>query len=274
MPVWPSRGFWSSLNFRGFFWIAVGTVFILSFLLYSPESTTAGAQAGPMDWLFRSWPALFAAAGAMWLLLAGPASAAPSWMQKGCRVLLVFLVYSGFLHLLRWAPFWTMMQSLGFTSKNKETGVLVLVATMVWMIATVRVIVPGGLRLPGFSFGHEAFATQPPRVETTRPKVSFADVGGCDDAKQQITEIVQNRLNPGRLKQYGVVRNGILLHGPRGSGKTFLAEATARRVWSELLLRFPLATHQHVGWRNREQPTGSLFTGSGQQAGAGVYRRD
>src|ERR1017187_8996385 len=227
MPVWPSRGFWSSLNFRGFLWIAVGTVFILSFLHYSPESTTAGARPGPMDWLFRSWPSLFSAAGAMWLLLAGPALAAPSWMQKGCRVILVFFVYSGFLHLLRWAPFWTMMQSLGFTSKNKETGVLVLVATMVWMIATVRVIVPGGLRLPGFSFGHEAFATQPPRVETTRPTVSFADVGGCDDAKKQITEIVQNRLNPGWLKQYGVVRNGILLHGPRGSGKTFLAEATA-----------------------------------------------
>ena len=157
MPVWPSRGFWSSLNFRGFLWIAVGTVFILSFLLYSPESTTAGAQPGSMDWLFRSWPSLFAAAGAMWLLLAGPALAAPSWMQKGCRVILVFFVYSGFLHLLRWAPFWTMMQSLGFTSKNKETGVLILVATMVWMIATVRVIVSGGLRLPGFWSWPHAF---------------------------------------------------------------------------------------------------------------------
>jgi len=58
-------------------------------------------------------------------------------------------------------------------------------------------------------------------------KVTFADVGGCDDAKERIREIVENRLNPGKLKQYGVVRNGILLHGPRGSGKTFLAEATA-----------------------------------------------
>jgi len=227
MPVWPSRTSWSSLTVRGFLWLAVGSVFVLSYFLYSPEPTTPGAQGDALGWIFRSWPALFAAAGAMWLLLDGPALRSPSWVQKGCRVVLVFFVYSGFLYLLRWAPFWTMMQSLGFTSKNKETGVLILVATIVWMIATVKVIVPGGLRLPSFRSGHKAFVAQTPRVETTRPKVTFADVGGCDDAKERIREIVQNRLNPGKLKQYGVVRNGILLHGPRGSGKTFLAEATA-----------------------------------------------
>jgi len=227
MPVWPSRGFWSSLNFRGFLWIAVGTVFILSFLLYSPESTTAGAQPGPMDWLFRSWPSLFAAAGAMWLLLAGPALAAPSWMQKGCRVILVFFVYSGFLHLLRWAPFWTMMQSLGFTSKNKETGVLILVATMVWMIATVRVVVSGGLRLPAFGLRTRLARPTAPQMTTTRPTVRFADVGGLEETKSQIRQLIETRLKPGKFSEYGMIRNGILLHGPRGSGKTFLAEATA-----------------------------------------------
>ena len=227
MPVWPSRGYWSSLNFRGFLWIAVGTVFILSFLLYSPESTTAGAQPGPMDWLFRSWPSLFAAAGAMWLLLAGPALAAPSWMQKGCRVILVFFVYSGFLHLLRWAPFWTMMQSLGFTSKNKETGVLILVATMVWMIATVRVVVSGGLRLPAFGLRTRLARPTAPQMTTTRPTLRFADVGGLEESKSQIRQLIETRLKPGKFSEYGVIRNGILLHGPRGSGKTFLAEATA-----------------------------------------------
>lgn len=227
MPIWPSRASWSSLTFRGFLWIAVGTAFVLSFLLYSPPAKVPGANPGPMDWLFQSWPALFAAAGAMWLLVSGPVSAAPSWIQKACRVVLVFFVYSGFLYFLRWPPFWTMMQSLGFTSKNKETGVLILVATIVWMIATVRVIVPGGLRLPSFSFGHKAFVTQPPRVETTRPKVTFANVGGYEDTKREIREVVQNRLQGGTLKRYGVIRNGILLHGPRGTGKTLLAEAAA-----------------------------------------------
>ena len=224
MPVWPSRGSWSSLTFRGFLWIVVGAIFVLSFFLYSPESTPSGAQSAPMGWLFRSWPALFAAA-AVWLLLRGPISAAPSWVQKACRVILVFFIYSGFLYLLRWTPFWTMMSALGFTSKNKETGVLILVATIAWMIATVRVIVPGGLRLPGFRTRTPA-ASAPP-MKTTRPIVTFSDVGGMEEAKAQIRQVVENRLRPEKFGRYGVVRNGILLHGPQGSGKTFLAEATA-----------------------------------------------
>jgi len=227
MPIWPSRASWSSLTFRGFLWIAVGTAFVLSFLLYSPPVKAPGINPGPMDWFFQSWPALFAAAGAMWLLVSGPVSAAPSWIQKACRVVLVFFVYSGFLYFLRWPPFWTMMQSLGFTSKNKETGVLILVATIVWIIATVRVIVPGGLRLPSFGLRPRLAGGRAPDVKTTRPTVRFADVGGMEEVKSQIRQIVENRLQPGRFIKYGVVRNGILLHGPRGSGKTFLAEATA-----------------------------------------------
>jgi ATPase family associated with various cellular activities (AAA) len=227
LPVWPSRGSWSSLTSRGFVWLAVGSVFVLSYFLYSPESTTPGAEPGPIDWIFRSWPALFAAAGAMWLLLDGPISGAPSWIQKGFRVVLVFLVYSGFLYLLRWTPFWRMMQSLGFTNQNKETGVLILIARIIWMIATVRVIVPGRLRLPFGGFRPRLAGTSAPEVKATRPAVRFADVGGMDEAKDQIRRIVENRLKPEKFGKYGVVRNGILLHGPRGSGKTFLGEATA-----------------------------------------------
>ena len=60
-----------------------------------------------------------------------------------------------------------------------------------------------------------------------RPALTFADVGGLEDAKKQIRELVQANLEGRTFGQYGVYRNGILLHGPRGTGKTFLAEAVA-----------------------------------------------
>ena len=59
------------------------------------------------------------------------------------------------------------------------------------------------------------------------PVRTFADVRGMDEQKRRISAVVQNRLHPERFKQHGVVQNGILLYEPRGTGKTFLAEATA-----------------------------------------------
>ena len=78
-----------------------------------------------------SWPALFAAAVAMWLILKGPAGKKPSWVQKTCRLAMAFFLYSGFLYLLKWNPFWRWMPSVDFETRNKAEGFLILISTLV-----------------------------------------------------------------------------------------------------------------------------------------------
>src|ERR1700690_1999701 len=73
-----------------------------------------------------SWPALFAAAVAMWLILKGPAAKKPSWVQKLCRFAMAFFLYSGFLYLLKWNPFWRWMPSVDFENRNRAEGFLIL----------------------------------------------------------------------------------------------------------------------------------------------------
>ena len=65
-----------------------------------------------------SWPFLFAAALAIWLLLKGPAAKTPLFVQIVCRIAIVFFAYCGFLYLLKWNPFWKWMLSLGFENRN------------------------------------------------------------------------------------------------------------------------------------------------------------
>ncbi|MDP2586049.1 MAG: AAA family ATPase, partial [Candidatus Levybacteria bacterium] len=60
------------------------------------------------------------------------------------------------------------------------------------------------------------------------PKISFADVAGVDEAKQELTEIVDFLKNPGKYKAMGArTPKGVLMIGPSGTGKTLLARATA-----------------------------------------------
>jgi cell division protease FtsH len=58
--------------------------------------------------------------------------------------------------------------------------------------------------------------------------ITFADVAGEDEAKENLTEIVDYLHNPDRYKEIGAsMPKGILLVGPPGTGKTMLAKAVA-----------------------------------------------
>ena len=75
-----------------------------------------------------------------------------------------------------------------------------------------------------FSFGR----SRARRITSETPVVTFQDVAGCDESKQELVEVVEFLKNPEKFIQLGArIPKGVLLVGPPGSGKTLLAKAVA-----------------------------------------------
>jgi cell division protease FtsH len=70
--------------------------------------------------------------------------------------------------------------------------------------------------------------SQARRVDPQAIRVTFDDVAGIDEAKSELTEIVDFLKNPARYQRLGGrMPHGVLLFGPPGTGKTLLARAVA-----------------------------------------------
>jgi cell division protease FtsH len=79
--------------------------------------------------------------------------------------------------------------------------------------------------------GTQAFNFSKSRARLTldkRPDVTFADVAGADEAKEEVQEIVEFLKSPKKFQSLGGrIPRGVLLVGPPGTGKTLLAKAIA-----------------------------------------------
>src|SRR5258708_15921798 len=119
-----------------------------------------------------SWPFLFAAALAIWLLLKGPAAKTPLFVQIVCRIAIAFFAYCGVLYLLKWDPFWKWMLSLGFENRNNAEGFLILVSTIIWLVATLRILLQSS-RLLTLRAGSVGLEHRAPRQEKIRPHIAL-----------------------------------------------------------------------------------------------------
>jgi cell division protease FtsH len=102
---------------------------------------------------------------------------------------------------------------------NSFFPILLLVGLMVWMGRSAARSQAGI-----FNFGR----SQARRYTQDRPTVTFNDVAGADEAKQNLAEVVEFLLNPEKFHKLGAyIPRGTLLVGPPGTGKTLLARAVA-----------------------------------------------
>lgn len=109
-----------------------------------------------------------------------------------------------------------------------------LVARLVGNVAIIFIVVSflgvlmeeKGLRGPGSPFGGSSKIVQESTPDQN--SVTFDDVKGCDEAKEELEEVVEFLKNPSKFTRLGgTLPRGVLLMGSPGTGKTLLAKAVA-----------------------------------------------
>jgi cell division protease FtsH len=112
------------------------------------------------------------------------------------------------------------------TAINNWINILTSILPVILMVAFFYFIFrqARGAQESVFSFGQSKAKV----FNKDNPRITFADVAGVDEAKQELTEIVDFLKNPGKYKAMGArTPKGVLMIGPSGTGKTLLARATA-----------------------------------------------
>jgi len=122
-------------------------------------------------------------------------------------------------------------KNVSITAKPKDESPWYLSALISWIpmllligvwILFMRQMQSGGTKAMSFGRSKARLMTQ------DKMKVTFADVAGVDEAKEELEEIIEFLKEPKRFTSLGGrIPKGVLLLGPPGTGKTLMAKAVA-----------------------------------------------
>jgi cell division protease FtsH len=97
---------------------------------------------------------------------------------------------------------------------------LLLIAVWIFFMRQMQ----GGGKGGAFSFGK----SRARQMDDSKERVTFADVAGCDEAKEEVSELVDFLRDPTKFQTLGGrIPRGVLMVGSPGTGKTLLAKAIA-----------------------------------------------